>query len=240
MRYLITGSTSGIGLHITKKLLENDNFVDGIGSGRLNHKSYLEKKININFKNFSFTPVDFLDLKKLDSILSDLNKKFSGIILCAGITNDYKHFSNISNEEALNILKINFIANTIFIKKAKKLLSPSGSIVVISSNTLSLKGSPFNAVYAASKSALEAYSLAAQKDLINSGIRLNVIRPGLINSGMNKKVPGYTLSQFNDRINKVPIGRAGSMEEIFGLVEYFLSDKSTFTFGQIISVAGGE
>lgn len=240
MRYLITGSTSGIGLHITKRLLANGNFVHGFGSSRLNDKSHLLESLINNFQNFNFTPLDFLDLKKLDNTLSDIEGKFAGIILCAGVTNDYKHFSNISNEEALNILKINFMANTIFIKRAKELISKSGSIVIISSNTLSLKGSPFNAIYAASKSALEAYTLAAQKDLIKIGIRLNIVRPGLINSGMNKKVPGYTDSHFQDRITKVPVGRAGSMEEIFGLVEYLLSDKSTFTFGQIISVAGGE
>lgn len=239
MKYLVTGFTSGIGLNITSDLLCSDNFVHGLGSRRIRSRSDLPDELRNN-KNFSFSGVDLLDLEQLEGSVQELKKEFSGVVLCAGVSNHYKKFDDISTEEALNVLKINFVSNTLIIKNLEKILYDSGSVVVISSNTLKLGGSPFNSVYAASKSALETYALATQKAFFKKNIRINILRPGLIDSGMNTKVEGYSKERYDKRTKMVPVGRAGATKDVSDMVQYLLDDKSQFIFGQIVSISGGE
>lgn len=239
MKYLVTGFTSGIGLKIAIDLVESGNFVHGLGSRLISSRSDLPDALRLN-KRFSFSTVDLLDLDKLELSLQKLEKEFSGAVLCAGVSNQYKNFDDISTEEVLDILKVNFISNTLIINYLNRMLYNSGSIVIISSNTLKLGGSPFNAIYAASKGALETYAIAIQKAFFERNIRINVLRPGLIDSGMNAKVAGYTEERFSERIKMVPVGRAGATKDVSDMVQYLLGEKSKFIFGQTISISGGE
>jgi 3-oxoacyl-[acyl-carrier protein] reductase len=239
MKYLLTGCTSGIGLKIAIDLMQRGDHVHGLGCRRISLRSELPEELRTN-KNFSFSAVDLRHLNELEGSLKDLKREFSGVVLCAGATNQYKKFDEISTEEALDILKVNFVANTLIIKNMKNILYDLGSVIIISSNTLTLGGSPFNAIYSASKSALETYAIAAQKSFFENKIRVNIIRPGLINSGMNKKVSGYSEERYKQRVKMVPVGRAGETQDVSNMVQYLLDDKSQYIFGQTISISGGE
>ena len=162
MKYLLTGCTSGIGLKIAIDLMQRGDHVHGLGCRRISLRSELPEELRTN-KNFSFSAVDLRHLNELEGSLKDLKREFSGVVLCAGATNQYKKFDEISTEEALDILKVNFVANTLIIKNMKNILYDLGSVIIISSNTLTLGGSPFNAIYSASKSALETYAIDSQK-----------------------------------------------------------------------------
>jgi NAD(P)-dependent dehydrogenase (short-subunit alcohol dehydrogenase family) len=91
--------------------------------------------------------------------------------------------------------------------------------------------------YAASKGAVDSLTLAMAKELAPHGIRVNAVRPGLIQTEIHEIHGGQELL---DRIGPaVPLGRVGGPEEVADLVAYLLCPKSSYVHGALIDVSGG-
>jgi NAD(P)-dependent dehydrogenase (short-subunit alcohol dehydrogenase family) len=88
-------------------------------------------------------------------------------------------------------------------------------------------------MYSASKGAVESLSIGLARELAGEGIRSNVVEPGPIATGIHP--PG----RLERIIQSVPLGRAGTMEEIAQAVMFLLSEQSSFTTGAVLRVAGG-
>ncbi len=112
-----------------------------------------------------------------------------------------------------------------------------GAIVNLSSMAAAL-GAPGEAVdYAASKGAVEAMTVGLAKEVAGQGIRVNAVRPGLIDTDMQKSTGEA------DRLGRlmatVPMGRAGRADEVAEAVVWLLSDKASYVTGAILPVSGG-
>ena len=116
----------------------------------------------------------------------------------------------------------------------------SGQIVNISSNAVnSLPGG--SAAYATSKSGVVALTKVLSKEEARNGIRVNCICPGIIAAGMGMGAlerRGPELAQ--QFLNTVPLGRAGSAEEVAPTVVFLCSDEASYITGQNINVNGGD
>ena len=115
------------------------------------------------------------------------------------------------------------------IKKSGK----GGSIINISSVAARL-ANPFTWVhYGASKGAIDTFTIGLAMECVEHGIKVNAIRPGLIDTNLNPK----------GRVNKIapdiPLKRAGQAYEIAESVMWLLSKKSSYSHGSIIDVSGG-
>lgn len=122
-----------------------------------------------------------------------------------------------------------------------------GSIINISSGASSVRGIPFRYVYGTTKAAVIGLTKSVAADFIRKGIRVNAICPGTIVSpslddriktlakrtGQSEKV---VKQQFIDR---QPMGRLGTAQEIAALAVYLASDESSYTTGQIHLADGG-
>jgi 2-dehydro-3-deoxy-L-fuconate 4-dehydrogenase len=122
-----------------------------------------------------------------------------------------------------------------------------GSIINISSGASSVRGIPFRYVYGTTKAAVIGLTKSVAADFIRKGIRVNAICPGTIESpslddriatlakrsGQSEKV---VRQQFIDR---QPMGRLGTAQEIAALAVYLASDESSYTTGQIHLADGG-
>jgi 2-keto-3-deoxy-L-fuconate dehydrogenase len=122
-----------------------------------------------------------------------------------------------------------------------------GSIINISSGASSVRGVPFRYVYGTTKAAVVGLTKSVAADFIRKGIRVNAICPGTIVSpslddriatlakrtGQSEKV---VRQQFIDR---QPMGRLGTAQEIAALAVYLASDESSYTTGQIHLADGG-
>jgi len=123
----------------------------------------------------------------------------------------------------------------------------AGSIVNIASGASSVRGIPFRYAYGATKAAVIGLTKAVAADFIRKGIRANAICPGTIDTpSLDQRIA--TLSQQTgqplakvrqDFIDRQPMGRLGTAQEIAWLALYLASDESSYTTGQIHLSDGG-
>ena len=114
----------------------------------------------------------------------------------------------------------------------------SGSIVNLSS-TMGHRGAPGASIYTASKHAVEGLTKSAALEGAASGIRVNAVAPGPIETGMLNRFTG-SAERKAGLIAGVPLKRVGTPEEIADTIVFVASRKASFISGQIISVNGGK
>jgi NAD(P)-dependent dehydrogenase (short-subunit alcohol dehydrogenase family) len=113
-----------------------------------------------------------------------------------------------------------------------------GSIINLSS-TMGHKGAPGASVYTASKHAVEGLTKAAALEGAGSGVRVNAVAPGPVETAMLNRFTG-SADRKAGLVAGVPLLRAGAPEEIADAIVFLASDKASFLTGQIISVDGGK
>lgn len=123
----------------------------------------------------------------------------------------------------------------------------SGSIVNIASGAGSVRGIPNRYVYGATKAAVIGLSKAVAADFIRKGVRCNAVCPGTVQSpsldariAAQAKALGKTTDEVRQMfVDRQPMGRLGTAEEIAAIAVYLASDESAFTTGQTFLVDGG-
>ena len=113
-----------------------------------------------------------------------------------------------------------------------------GSIVNVSS-TFGRSGGPGASVYAASKHAVEGLTKAAALEAAESGVRVNAVAPGPIETGMLNRLTGTSESKA-DAASRVPLKRVGTAEEIAQAILFVASEKASFITGASIAADGGK
>jgi NAD(P)-dependent dehydrogenase (short-subunit alcohol dehydrogenase family) len=114
----------------------------------------------------------------------------------------------------------------------------SGSIVNLSS-TMGQRGAPGASLYTASKHAVEGLTKSAALEGAASGIRINAVAPGPVETGMLNRFTG-TAERKAGLVAGVPLKRAGTPAEIADAIVFLSSSRASFITGQIISVNGGK
>jgi NAD(P)-dependent dehydrogenase (short-subunit alcohol dehydrogenase family) len=113
-----------------------------------------------------------------------------------------------------------------------------GSIVNLSS-TMGQRGAPNASLYTASKHAVEGLTKSAALEGAASGVRVNAVAPGPVETEMLNRFTG-SAERKAATVGNVPLKRAGTPEEIADAILFLASDKATFITGQIINVNGGK
>jgi 3-oxoacyl-[acyl-carrier protein] reductase len=138
------------------------------------------------------------------------------------------------------VIDVNLTGSFLMSKVFGRLLSESGnggSIVNISSIAGKLL-SPTTAAYAASKAGLQALTACMSGEVARAGVRVNAICPGIIDtSRMDDIGRGDVWDEFV--ATRIPLGRAGSGDDIAGIVVYLCSDQGAWITGQAWNVDGG-
>jgi NAD(P)-dependent dehydrogenase (short-subunit alcohol dehydrogenase family) len=134
----------------------------------------------------------------------------------------------------------NVLGTLLSLKHELRVMLPQrqGSIVNVSS-TFGRAGGPGASVYVASKHALEGLTKAAALEVAGSGVRVNVVAPGPIETGMLNRFTGNEEKKAA-LVSRVPLKRAGLPEEIAQTIVFLASEKASFITGVSIAVDGGK
>jgi NAD(P)-dependent dehydrogenase (short-subunit alcohol dehydrogenase family) len=134
----------------------------------------------------------------------------------------------------------NVLGTLLSMKHELRVMLPqkSGSIVNISS-TLGQHGAPGASVYVASKHAVEGLTKSAAMEAAGYGVRVNVVAPGPVDTGMLTRFTG-TDERKAGLVSGVPLQRMGKPEEIAQTIVFIASDKASFITGAMISADGGK
>jgi len=163
----------------------------------------------------------------------------SGLVNNAGVLGPQGRFAGFDAQRLETTVAINVLGPMFCAREAIRLMEPRGhgSIVNVSSRASGL-GSPNEYVdYAATKGAVDSLTIGLAKELGPSGIRVNAVRPGLIETDIhaNGGDPGRV-----DRLSvNVPMGRGGTADEVGEAIVWLLSDAASYVTGTFIDVAGG-
>ncbi|MFK0089996.1 SDR family oxidoreductase [Pseudomonas sp. NPDC090755] len=160
----------------------------------------------------------------------------------AGTIGHKSRVEEMSEFRLLKLMKTNVVGPMLCAKHALQRMSTrhggrGGSIVNVSSVAARL-GSPNEYVdYAASKGALDTFTLGLAKEVAAEGVRVNAVRPGYIFTDF------HALSGDAERVSKlepgIPMGRGGQAEEVAEAILWLLSDKASYSTGSFVDLGGG-
>ena len=168
--------------------------------------------------------------------------RLDALVNNAGVVDVVARVDEMSVQRLRRMFDINVLGSFICAREALRRMStrhggPGGSIVNISSAAARL-GSPGQYVdYAAAKGAIDAFTMGLAKEVAAEGVRVNAIRPGLIETEIHAS--GGLPDRVRDLAHLVPMKRGGSAEEVAQAVIWLLSDAASYTTMSLIDVSGG-
>ena len=176
--------------------------------------------------------------EKVDAKLGRL----SALVNNAGVVDQTERVDGMSVERLKRMFDINVIGSFVCAREAVKRMSTryggeGGGIVNVSSAASRL-GSPGQYVdYAAAKGAIDVFTIGLAKEVAAEGIRVNAVRPGIIDTEIHAS--GGLPNRVRDVTPQVPMQRAGTAEEVAESIIWLLSEKSSYTSGALLDIAGG-
>lgn len=166
--------------------------------------------------------------------------RLDGVVINAGIVAPPQPLAEMSADRLKRIFDTNVYGAYLCAREAARRMGQDGhggSVVIMSSAAARL-GSPFEYVdYAGSKAALDTLTIGLSKELGRSGVRVNAVRPGLIDTDIHAS--GGQPDRAHRLGRDTPIGRCGRPEEVAEAIAWLLSDAASYTTGSILDVAGG-
>ena len=162
--------------------------------------------------------------------------KITGVVINAGTTGPVSSITAMETDALDRVMAINVRGAYLTLREASRRMA-EGSIVAISSRASQLGGPGDWVHYAASKGAVDSMTIGASKELASRNIRVNAVNPGLIDTEIHAK------AGLPDRVARlgasVPLGRAGTSDDVARVVLWLLSDESAYVTGALIPVSGG-
>ena len=240
---LVTGAARGIGKAVAMKfaseganiaftdLVLNDDMAAGLEATRKEIEA-----LGVTCRAYAGNAADFEETEKT---VKQIHADFGSIDILvnnAGITKDGLML-RMSEAQWDAVIAVNLKSAFNFIHACTPIMmrQRGGSIINMSS-VVGVHGNAGQCNYSASKAGLIALAKSIAQEMGPKGIRANAIAPGFIDTDMTKALPEDIRKQW---INKIPVRRGGTVEDIANTALYLASDLSAYVSGQVIQVDGG-
>jgi NAD(P)-dependent dehydrogenase (short-subunit alcohol dehydrogenase family) len=172
-------------------------------------------------------------------------REFGGLDACyanAGISGGYTPFLEMDADEWMGILRVNLVGVYLAIKHSARIMVPKGKgSIICTASVAGLRSGAGPAPYSASKAGVISLVQTSANFLYGTGVRVNAICPGLIETGMTRPIFERARERGTDaKIGQLnPLKRYGEPEEIARAALFLASDESSYVNGQAIPVDGG-
>ena len=224
---IITGARKGIGRFLAEYYLS------------LNWKVYgcSREPSDLTNKNYIDFPLDVKDearVKKLFNQVRIKEERLDVLINNAGIAS-MNHLLTTPVATVERIFNTNFIGTFIFMREAGKLMRNSGGRIInftTVAKPLNLEG---EAIYAASKAAIETLTRIGAREFSDFKITVNAIGPTPIETDLIKSVP---IDKMTALLQRQSIKKLGNMKDVSNCIDFLIKEESEFITGQIIYLGG--
>lgn len=228
---LVTGTSRGVGFELAKYFLKNNAIVIGFSRGISSVK-------NTNYNHFSVDLSNPYDISKTFKLLSKQFKNIDILINNAAVlTSQYSLIMPIKN--AVDMVNINLLGTFFVSRESAKLMKKSfyGRIINISSMAVLLKPAG-DSIYAASKAGIQTLANIMAKEYSSMNITCNSIAISAIETEMLKQHSPSAQLKIKKIIQNLPIPRMANFDDIFNVVDFYCSERSSYISGQTIYLGG--
>ncbi|MCC8195296.1 MAG: 3-oxoacyl-ACP reductase FabG [Ruminococcus sp.] len=236
---LVTGGSRGIGAAASVELAKLGYAV------AVNYKSNSEaaEKVCEEIQGFSGVAeafkADISDSDALDKIFEDIHNdlgEISVLVNNAGVAY-IGLLQDMSDEEIRNLSDVNLLGAMLSTKRAvPDMIRRHDGVIINIASMWGEVGASCEVVYSACKAGIIGFTKALAKELGPSGIRVNCVSPGVIDTDMNSELTDETISELCE---ETPLLRIGKPSDVGKTIAFLASDKAEFITGQVISVNGG-
>jgi NAD(P)-dependent dehydrogenase (short-subunit alcohol dehydrogenase family) len=168
--------------------------------------------------------------------------KLGVLVNNAGVVDMTARVDEMSAERLTRMMNVNIVGSILCAREAVKRMSSrhggSGGVIVNLSSVAATLGSPSQYVdYAASKGAIDTFTVGLAREVADEGIRVVALRPGLIDTDIHGS--GGEPDRAHRLAHTVPMKRVGTADEIANAVVWLMSDDASYVTGTIVDVSGG-
>jgi NAD(P)-dependent dehydrogenase (short-subunit alcohol dehydrogenase family) len=182
------------------------------------------------------------DVVRLFSTVDERLGAIAALVNNAGIVDRQIRVADMDAGRVERMLRVNVVSAFLCAREAVRRMSTqrggAGGCIVNVSSRAAVLGSPGEYVdYAAAKAAVDTLTVGLSKEVAAEGIRVNAVRPGLINTDIHAS--GGEPGRVERLKDSVPLGRGGQPEEVAAAVLWLLSDEASYVTGTLLDVGGG-
>lgn len=168
--------------------------------------------------------------------------RLSALVNSAGVVDQASRVDGMDLSRLRRMFDTNILGSFVCAREAVKRMSTlhggAGGAIVNLSSVASTLGSPGQYVdYAASKGAIDTFTVGLAREVANEGIRVNAVRPGIIDTGIHAS--GGQPERARQLAHLIPMQRPGTADEVARAILWLLSDQAGYTTGSLLDVAGG-
>lgn len=242
---LITGGSRGIGAATVRLAAQQGYAVCFSYHKQQAIAASLVEEIHNQGGQALAVPADLSQETKIQHLFSTCEQTFGrldALVNNAGILEQQMRVQDMDAARLSRIFTTNVIGSFLCAREAIRRMSTQlggqgGAIVNISSVAARL-GAPFEYIdYAASKGALDTFTIGLAKEVAAEGIRVNAVRPGIIHTEIHAS--GGEPNRIERVKTSIPMQRGGYPEEVASAILWLLSPQASYTSGAILDVAGG-
>ena len=230
---VVTGASGGIGAEIAKRLAQDGFSVALIYNRNAEKAQKTADEITLSGGSAKTYKCDVRDSSEIISAIEAIERDFGEISVLvnnAGIS-EQKLLTDITDSDWENMISTNLSGAFYFCRAVLPYFihRKSGRIINISSMWCEVH-------YSAAKAGLIGLTKALAKEVAPSGITVNAVSPGVINTEMVTKLGKDTVDMLREEI---PVMRLGTPEDVANAVSFLADDRASYITGQVLSVNGG-
>ena len=233
-KVIVTGGSRGIGAECVRSFAKNGYRVSFIYNNSDGRAAELERETGAKAYKCDVKNADMLE-ETIERVIDEMGG-VDVLVNNAGIAL-VKLFGETTNEDIERVLSTNLVASVVAARTVSRYMVrvKYGRIINIGS-VWGKVGASMEVIYSVSKAGLEGFTKALAKELGPSGITVNCVEPGVIDTEMNGCIEGDVLTALED---ETPLCRMGRTEDIAEAVLWLASDKASFVTAQMLGVDGG-
>jgi NAD(P)-dependent dehydrogenase (short-subunit alcohol dehydrogenase family) len=242
---LITGGSRGIGA-ATAVLAAQQGFAVAVNFTRDTSAAHaVVQEIQANGGSALAVQADVAQEDQVLAMFKEIDAKLgrlTALVNNAGVVDVASRVDSMTVQRLRRMFDTNVLGSFLCAREAIQRMSMrfggcGGAIVNVSSIAASLGSGGQYVDYAASKGAIDTFTIGLARELAQEGIRVNAVRPGIIDTDIHAS--GGQPERAHQLAPQVPMQRPGTAQEIAQSIVWLLSDASSYTTGALLDVAGG-